>query len=575
MRGAVPCLCLVATFWVVRYWHSSDFGLYEDDYSHLPAAASMSTGEAVAFAIDPQRILTLGGNGHPLHYTFIYLLTNLGWRVAGLHGPYLAGFVVETLNICLLFWLVERIHSRPLAILVALVYVLYSADTTQAYLTLSLGLHPSITLFLLAGHLHLSRCRWLAYVVAALMLLTYETTFTAFFAFPLLLAYPRGRWLKETASHVLVLVALLAAATIWRMAVGDNRLVGLRIRDAALTPLLHMVEGPPVSLGTYLYRPIQSLQAMNTEVALVAFLVAGAFALTAWRLSQGTPSSITVFLAQIRAGDGVARRFWITICSVPPELGRLLRICVAGYIMLVLAYPLTFTVRAYAISGRDTRVHAAGAIGAAVVVGTLVLIILWIAKATHRRALMIAPLAVWLGLLAGYGMVIQSDYVHAWEYQKAFWAELVPLLPDVSDGTVVLVEPWGLKDTRQIHSNHWSLPITLEQLYQFPAAWDSPPRVYLLKEDWTRKAMDVPGVLVIDEDATHPPADTFKTADPANAILIKTVGGTLNRVSEVVSPSGQTIDLRPLPTQWGEPPYEPGFLWRYLLAGSSASPSGG
>ena len=33
--------------------------------------------------------------------------------------------------------------------------------------------------------------------------------------------------------------------------------------------------------------------------------------------------------------------------------------------MLILAYPLTFTVRAYAISGRDTRVHLGAVLGAA------------------------------------------------------------------------------------------------------------------------------------------------------------------------------------------------------------------
>ncbi len=575
MRGAVPCLCLVVTFWVIRYWHSSDFGLYEDDFSHLPAAASMSTGEAVAFAVDPQRILSLQGQGHPLHYAFIYLLTNLGWRAAGLYGPYLVGFLIESLNICLLFWLITRIHGRTLAVLVSLVYVLYSADTTQAYLTYALGLQPSITFFLLAGHAYFSRRPWLAYPLAVLMLFTYETTYAPFFALPLLAPEPRRPRLKEITSHVSILAVILAGASLWRIAVGDDRLTGLGVNDALVTPLLHMLQGPPVSLGTYLYRPIQSLQAMNNEVAMVALLAAAAISIAATRIHLGAPQSLGAVLAQIRADGGTASKVRMAIRTIPPELGRLLRIVVAGYVMLVLAYPLTFTVRAYAISGRDTRVHAAGAIGAAVVVGTLILIILWIGEAAHRRALVITPLAVWLGLLAGYGMVIQSDYIHAWEYQKAFWSELVPLLPDVTDGTVVLIESVGLRDTRQIAANYWSLPVVLEQLYQFPAGWDNPPRVYRMKEDWATKALDDPGMVHVDEYATHAPADTYRTADPANVILIKTAGGTLTRVAEVVSPSGPTINLRPLPRQWAEPPYGRGFLWRYLLAGSSTGPSGG
>jgi len=140
---------------------------------------------------------------------------------------------------------------------------------------------------------------------------------------------------------------------------------------------------------------------------------------------------------------------------------------------------------------------------------------------------------------------------------------------------VVLVEPAGLKDTRQIAANHWSLPIVLEQLYQFPAAWNGPPRVYRMKADWSTKALELPGVLVIDEYATHAPMDTSRTADPANAIRIETSGRTLTRLTEVVSPTGQTIHLRPLPGQWGEPPYKRGFLWRYMITGSSAGESGG
>ena len=82
-----PIVLLVALLWVVRYWHSSEFGLYEADLTHLPSAVVMSLQEVLAFAFDAERILTLQGQGHPLHYTFIYPLTNLGWRFADINGP--------------------------------------------------------------------------------------------------------------------------------------------------------------------------------------------------------------------------------------------------------------------------------------------------------------------------------------------------------------------------------------------------------------------------------------------------------------------------------------------------------
>src|SRR4030042_2325801 len=136
-----PYALLMVTLWVVRYWHSAAFGFYEDDLTHLPRAAAMSLGEVFAFAFDPARIANLYGQGHPLHYTFIYLLTNLGWRLGGIQGPYWLGFCVQAVNLCLFYALLRRIHSQALGVLGGLAYVLYSADTTQAYLTYSLGLH--------------------------------------------------------------------------------------------------------------------------------------------------------------------------------------------------------------------------------------------------------------------------------------------------------------------------------------------------------------------------------------------------------------------------------------------------
>ena len=153
----------------------------------------MTAAQAFAFAFDLNRIGHLLGQGHPLHYTFIYLLTNLGWRIGDLHGPYLIGFSIEALNVCLFFSLLRRIFDWRLGLVAGIAYVLYSADTTQAYLTYSLGIHPSLTFFLLASHAYVSEKRWLAYLLAPLMLLTYETIYPVFFAVPLL------AWVKAPA----------------------------------------------------------------------------------------------------------------------------------------------------------------------------------------------------------------------------------------------------------------------------------------------------------------------------------------------------------------------------------------
>ena len=91
-------------------------------------------------------------------------------------------------------------------------------------------------------------------------------------------------------------------------------------------------------------------------------------------------------------------------------------------------------------------VHAAGVLGAAVLIGSLVLIILQVANAVGRRRLVALVLGTWLGLLAGYGFIVQRDYRLAWIYQRQFWASLVRLVPDVSEGNSIIVDPQGLMD---------------------------------------------------------------------------------------------------------------------------------
>ncbi len=232
--------------------------------------------------------------------------------------------------------------------------------------------------------------------------------------------------------------------------------------------------------------------------------------------------------------------------------------------MMVLAYPLTFTVRAYAISGRDTRVHAAGVIGAAFLLGAVMLLILWIADSYQRKRVAVLLLAVWLGLMAGFGFVIQRDYRLAWTYQQEFWSDLVQLVPDVEDGTVILVDPGGLTDTRHIGANYWNLPRVLEQLYVFPGDWDRPPRVYRLTENWKDGIITSDGVLALDASTVFAPPSTLGMADPANAILITTDDGKPNRVQAPIGIGDQIIEFM-TSSRMNEPQFAHGFLYRYLI----------
>jgi hypothetical protein len=347
-------------------------------------------------------------------------------------------------------------------------------------------------------------------------------------------------------------VLMLGAIFIFRSYLGESRVAGLTLKQLLTTPFLHMVQGPLVSLGTYLLRPIQTLQSLNSEVAIALGAVFGVIFLIVRRL-------------ELQPGPDL-QGLWQQIVSrgpFPDPVKMVGRMAVTGLGLLILAYPLTFTVRAYAVSGRDTRVHAAGAAGAALLVGCAAYFLLMLVHGRWRWVINIL-LALFFALMAGYGLVIQSDYVRAWQLQKQFWTELLPLIPDAGDGTVILVDRAALTDTRQIGANYWNLPRVLRQLYDFPAGLQSLPTVHRLETGWEKSLLGADGRFQVNEVTTYSVPDYFGEFDPADVILIQAENGHLVR-RELIRLNGMEYSLKPVSTPV-LPRLPQGFLYNLLLA---------
>jgi len=274
LSWGIPLL-LVCTLWVARYWRSADFGWYEDDWTIAPRAAQMSGGEVLGFVGD--YIVHLYGHARPLSDSLIYIFSHLGWKVGGMWGAYWVGFAIEALNALLFYVLLRRLavdwglQADRFALIGGLAYVLFAADTTQAFLTHSLGLHPSITLLLLA--LFFYRKGWLGYPLAGIILFSYETPFLVFLAAPLLENRPWKDVLRRGLLHALIIGLMLLGVFGLRVAVGEGRVADLSTFQMVQIPLLHMFQGPVVSLGTFALRPIQALVSGQWEV-YIAFALA-------------------------------------------------------------------------------------------------------------------------------------------------------------------------------------------------------------------------------------------------------------------------------------------------------------
>lgn len=492
--AAWPLLFFLLLYWVVRFWSYTEFGFYEDDHHYVLRAINMPYREFVKYTFDVNHFLRFFGAGHPLHPRLITAGTKLGWWVGELRGLYWIAFFIGAVNISLFYKLMKRVHSASLGFSATLMYVLYSADTTQAYLTFALGLQPSITFFLIAAHLYISGNRWIPYGLSVLSLLTYETVFPIYFALPLLRDFHSKDRFKELWRHALATASIFAAIVIWRALVGENRLAQLTLAEAITTPIFHSIQGPIVSLGTYLYRPIQVLLSMTPGILIACGILAVSITILLLKaypevIQEERPGVEPLQRTRgLKAIGGLFRRDrWE---QLDQRVKSLLWLAGTGVLMLILAYPLTFTVRAYAISGRDTRVHAAGVLGAAILLGSLSMLILSRIRNRPLRRGVVLGIGIWLSLLGGFGFIVQRDYVQAWKYQQEFWSSLVPFAPDLEDGTTILVDPQGLIEPRFIAANTWSLPNVLKHLYVFPDEWDSPPRVHRLLPDWRSRTLE-------------------------------------------------------------------------------------
>jgi hypothetical protein len=535
----LACFFLAVLFWAARYWLSAGFGLYEDDLTIIPTAAAMRFSEVLQFIW--VYITHLYGHARPLSDSFIYLFSNMGWRLGGLRGIYTIGFLITLANILLFYFLIRRVSNPALAFTAAMAYCLYSADTTQAFLTHSLGVQPSITLLLAAAHNYLSKRKWLAYLLSFLILFSYETPFLVFLGVPLLQRKWNGKLLKEFILHGLILGVMLALVYGLRSAIGEGRVSGLSSNDIFSIPFQQVLRGTRVSLTKYLRLAEQTARGLlQNGSELIPILAAFVFLLAGFwgKVRKEIPDGIAASFDQLSIKPG---KF-----HIPGELLQLGQLAIAALVMVAAAYPLTFTTQANVVLGRESRVHLAAVVGNALLMGVLLYAFLILAK----RLRLILPAcilaAAWLALLVGYGFNIQRDYQKAWQLQREFWRQVVQQVPDAGETTVILVEPSGLQDTVQIDANTWNVPRVLPQLFAMPEGWKTPPRVYRLREHWEDNLAISQTEFRLDDKTVTAPPSLYGTFPSSDIIFLDTRSGSMKRRNDALPIHGAYYELKPV-----------------------------
>ena len=244
-----------------------------------------------------------------------------------------------------------------------------------------------------------------------------------------------------------------------------SRVADLSIVSALKTSIWAMIFGPIVTIKTFLYRPIETLGALggrqrNMELWLFLPLY---FVGLAWTMSRLKFKNFLFFKDFLK-----------------PAL--------VGYIMLVLAYSLALVGPIKLVDDVGSRIHTGAIVGASILFACISSSVIYIGKTYGIKRLVTLLLAAYFSLLLGFGFSIQRDYVLSWQYQRSLFSDIIKLVPDLTDGSVILFEKKAVKPTKYMSVFRSTQRKILSDLFQLPDDWENPPIVFPLEDSWQEHA---------------------------------------------------------------------------------------
>jgi len=524
-KDYLPYFIIVTFLGVIRFLEIDSFGLYEDDWAF--------TGNAVTNSVEQNLFRVTSAfatfwQGRPLHMTFLTAIPAIGIELGGLKALFVIGYLILAANACLIYSLFLKVTSNPLLpLLIALFYCAYPADTTYNFIQHLYGIQTSLLLILIAFHLYIRpalRFKNLSYLLATCSLLTYESVFFIFFSAPLL---SKENTKKESAIHLLKTFIILIIYSIFRKFSGEERIEDISPDSALLSLLKSVIAGPYVSLRTFLARPLQVLSQLDlVSILWIAFFAFAFFA-------------IISFLIRVYR----EKNNWTHLKNYSDELRKFF---VTGIAMIFLAYPTAITLSVSATDGRASRVHFAAVMGSSLIVSCFWVFLLKLAsKSDLKTKVIVFLLSLHLSLLSVFCINVQSAYKLSWNYQQAFWSDILTLAPDLEDNTVILIDSPSLQlHGKQIDSFSWSMPSVLDSIYEFPKTWQNRPRLYLLESQSKNQNFNSwAGLLNENEEFLLPGENDLlnfyyswepdRIIDPVNVILIQEENKNLVRKNKL------------------------------------------
>lgn len=170
-----------------------------------------------------------------------------------------------------------------------------------------------------------------------------------------------------------IITVMMLAVFLLRQALGEPSVTEVGWPELLTVPLRHMALGPLVGLGSYGYKTVKLIPALGTTLTALSLLGTVLLFLLFRRLGRWEP------LAQRSVSSRDPLGLFKSLIQGPSLAGggaeddprqsneQLLKLMLVGLLMLMLGYPLTFTMTPIALASRGTRVHLAGVVGAGLI----------------------------------------------------------------------------------------------------------------------------------------------------------------------------------------------------------------
>jgi hypothetical protein len=472
-HNAVVILICVLT-WIAHFALFGRFGLYEDDYSHIAPFLRWDVGAlAERFGV-----FHTWKQGRPLQYIFPPILTMVFYPIGGLRLLYFAAYVITSVTGILFYKLALKVTgSRLFAVIASLAFVFFPADTTHTFLMHAFALRIALALVIGACLLYLSERYVLACILAFAGLITYESFFLVFLAFPILKnEWDRKEGILELLRHGAISTGLIGFTVAMRLFNRESRvtdLAGSSIIDTIKAVLYRFFWGPVTALRQLTFGPALTLPDWAIG-SFIVLLITAVLVYVVLRIEKSKDA----------AGEQ-AQRGELGIYRLPAlarsggidrdELITLARLILSSGAVLVLAYLFSFTHDPLMKLGRLTSVHMAASVGGSLFFTALAYTLFYLLRRPLYRQIALGVLALHFGIFGGYRFLIQEDFARAWVYQKWFWTNVVNISGEMSDRTMIVVDAKDIPQTAYIQTYSFAASKMLSLLFEMPSEWERAP----------------------------------------------------------------------------------------------------